>query len=107
MLIRALEPVAGLERMRARRGGLMRGRPRDRDLCSGPGKLTQALGVSLGENGSSLSDGPIQIAARSGAWLDPHVSEGRRVGITRAVELPWRFSVAGNVNVSSPRPRAA
>jgi DNA-3-methyladenine glycosylase len=100
VLIRALAPLAGIERMRARRG-----LSRDTDLCSGPGKLTQALGIELALNGTSLADGPIVIRARAAAWADPPVVVSRRVGITKAVELPWRFTVAGDPNVSRPRPR--
>jgi DNA-3-methyladenine glycosylase len=99
VLIRALEPTAGLEQMRARRGLAS-----DRDLCSGPGKLTQALGISLAENAGDLSNGPVRIGARAGDWLEPAVVEDTRVGITKAVELSWRFCAAGNRNVSRPRP---
>lgn len=105
VLIRALDPTAGLEEMRARRG--LAGRSgNDRDLCSGPGKLTQALGISLEQNGSDLARGPIRIGPRTDGWLEPVVVENTRVGITKAVDLPWRFSVAGNRYVSSPRPPA-
>jgi DNA-3-methyladenine glycosylase len=123
VLIRALAPVAGLEAMRARRwpwsdrsngDGSARGgatgseagarRPRDEDLCSGPGKLTQALGIWLSENGVSLSSGPIRIQPRTGDWQDPSLLVDRRVGITRAVELRWRFCAADNRHVSRPRP---
>jgi DNA-3-methyladenine glycosylase len=90
VLIRALEPVAGLELMRERRGSA--------DLCSGPGKLTQALGVELTENDTSLVDGPIRIVA--GGPLP--VVTGRRIGITKAAELPWRFCAAGSPHVSRP-----
>jgi DNA-3-methyladenine glycosylase len=113
VLIRALEPAAaGLEAMRARRAAGSRDpiagvRLADGDLCSGPGKLTQALGVSLQDNESDLSWGAVRILAAQGRWLDPPVVVGTRIGITRAVELPWRFCVAGNVNVSRPRPRAS
>jgi DNA-3-methyladenine glycosylase len=100
VLIRALAPLAGIERMRARRG-----LSRATDLCSGPGKLTQALGIELALNGTSLADGPIVIFARAAGWEDPPVVVSRRVGITKAVELPWRFTVAGDPNVSRPRPR--
>jgi DNA-3-methyladenine glycosylase len=99
VLIRALQPLEGIETMRARRGV-----ERQEDLCSGPGKLTQALGIELGENGGDLYDGPVRILPRESAWLDPDVVEGTRIGITKAVELPWRFSVAGNRNVSRPWP---
>ena len=101
VLIRALSPVAGVDAMRARRGAAVS------DLCSGPGKLTQALGISLAENGSCLSTGPVVIRARPGAWRQPAIVSGVRVGITRAAELPWRFCVAGCRHVSRPRPAAA
>ncbi len=109
VLIRALHPTAGLERMRARRGRPRGTRPAarpalDHDLCSGPGKLTQALGISLGENGGSLSSGPVRIGPRPDGWLEPAVVEGTRVGISRAVDLRWRFCVAGDRHVSRPRP---
>jgi DNA-3-methyladenine glycosylase len=99
VLIRALEPLAGIEQMRTRRGV-----SRDRDLCSGPGKLTQALGVELRHNGADLTRGPIVIRSRPPAWRNPRILAGERVGITKAVELPWRFYVAGNPHVSRPRP---
>ncbi len=100
VLIRALAPVAGLDRMRARRG------VRDElELCSGPGKLTQALGIELSENGSDLLEGPIVIRAHSEA-VGAEVLSAPRVGITKAAELPWRFSLAGSAYVSRPRPRA-
>jgi DNA-3-methyladenine glycosylase len=103
VLIRALAPLDGIELMRARRG-LVAERPvRDGDLCSGPGKLTQALGIWLDENGTSLSRGSIRIGPRVGAWREPAVSVGTRIGITRAVELRWRFCARGDVNVSRPR----
>jgi DNA-3-methyladenine glycosylase len=111
VLIRALEPVSGIDAMRARRGlagdrthtARRTGSP-DTELCSGPGKLTQALGVRLTENGTCLSSGPIRICERAGEWRDQAVIEGSRVGITRAVELRWRFCAAGNQHVSRPRP---
>jgi DNA-3-methyladenine glycosylase len=104
VLIRALVPVAGIERMRLRRG-LLAGRPvPDVELCSGPGKLTQAMGITLADNGSSLSRGPVRIRPRDGDWLEPEVVQGTRVGITRAVELPWRFCALGSRYVSRPRP---
>ena len=96
VLIRALEPSAGVEQMRARRG-------RDTDLCSGPGKLTQALGVGLADNGADLSCDPFLILPpEDGAR--PRVLTGPRIGITKAVERPWRFCAAGNPHVSRPRP---
>jgi len=118
VLIRALDPTAGLEQMRARRGLTARparvpaGERRatnwrsvsDRELCSGPGKLTQALAISLEENGGDLSRGPVRIGPRTNGWLAPTVVEDTRVGITKAVDLRWRFCVAGNRHVSRPRP---
>ncbi len=106
VLIRALLPVSGIERMRARRGQIG-GRPvRDQELCSGPGKLTQALGITLEQNATSLVTGPIRIKARAGDWREPVVLRGARVGISRAVDLPWRFCAADSRHVSRPRPRA-
>jgi DNA-3-methyladenine glycosylase len=106
VLIRALLPVSGIEQMRARRG-LISGRPpRAQELCSGPGKLTQAMAISLAENATSLITGPIRIHPRVGDWLEPTVIEGTRVGISRAVELRWRFCAAHSPHVSRPRPRA-
>lgn len=100
VLIRALEPLSGIETMRRRRG-----LTRTEDLCSGPGKLTQALGISLDENGSSLSHGPVRIGPRPVGWKDPPVLSGPRVGISKAVDLRWRFCVADNRHVSRPRPQ--
>ncbi len=75
-----------------------------RSLCSGPGKLTQALGIELTENGGDLYHGPVRILPCESAWLEPTILAGTRIGITKAVELPWRFCVAHNRNVSRPRP---
>jgi DNA-3-methyladenine glycosylase len=96
VLVRALEPVDGLDLMRARRGV-----ERPQELCSGPGKLTQALGIGLAHNGSSLVDGPIEVLPRAS---DPRIVVGERVGITKAVELPWRFCDASSAHVSRPWP---
>lgn len=98
VLIRALEPSAGLEEMRARRGA----RP-DRDLCSGPGKLTDALGIGLDANGADLSSDPFLLLPRAPGW-DGEIVTGPRVGITKAVERPWRFCLADSAFVSKPRP---
>jgi DNA-3-methyladenine glycosylase len=97
VLIRALEPLTGLELMRRRRG-----LERERELCSGPGKLTQALGIELDDNGVDLQRGSIVISARSRAWRDVEVVADRRIGITHAAELPWRFTAAGNRFVARP-----
>jgi DNA-3-methyladenine glycosylase len=95
VLIRALEPVSGVDVMRARRGV-----QRLEHLCSGPGKLTQALGIGLRDNGVDLVEGAIRILDRSGVWRDPPISVDRRIGITKAVELPWRFTATGSPFVS-------
>jgi DNA-3-methyladenine glycosylase len=97
VLIRALEPVEGIELMRARRG-----LERVENLCSGPGKLTQALGIGLDLNGSDLIRGPIVIARPQSAWRDVEVVASKRIGITKAAELPWRFSALGSRYLSRP-----
>jgi DNA-3-methyladenine glycosylase len=99
VLIRALQPLGGIELMRGRRG-----LQRETELCSGPGKLTQALGIEIRHNDTSLQEGPIAIRARESA-TPPQIRVSRRIGITKAAELPWRFSLAGSVHVSRPRPR--
>ncbi len=99
VLIRALEPLGGIEQMRARRGLEL-----ERQLCSGPGKLTQALGIELHHNQADLRRGPIVISARPSAWREVAVQADTRIGISRAVELPWRFCAAGSRFVSR-RPR--
>ena len=101
VLIRALEPVDGLDLMRARRG-----LERVEELCSGPGKLTQALGVGLAHNGSSLVDGPIELHARDPRAAAPRIVMGERIGITKAADLPWRFCDADSRHVSRPWPAA-
>jgi DNA-3-methyladenine glycosylase len=98
VLLRALEPTAGIELMAARRGladPLL--------LCSGPGRLTQALGVTRAHDGLSLDRLPFQLFP---ATTPAEVVSGPRVGITRASELPWRYSLRGSPFVSRPRPRA-
>jgi DNA-3-methyladenine glycosylase len=104
VLIRALEPARGIEHMRARRGVAANGKRGDRELCSGPGKLTQALGVALADNERSLRSGPLRILERGDEWRRPAVVCGPRVGINRAMELPWRFCASANGHVSRPRP---
>ena len=97
VLIRALEPTHGLEEMRQRRGDKA-----DADLCSGPGKLTEALGIGLGENEADLTREPFLLAPPQGE--PPSVVTGPRIGITKAVERPWRFCEAGSRFVSKPWP---
>jgi DNA-3-methyladenine glycosylase len=78
---------------------------KDEDLCSGPGKLTQALGVGLELNRTDLFDGPIRLGSPVGAR--PRVLTGTRIGITKAPDLPWRFCAAGSRHVSKPWPPGA
>ena len=99
VLIRALEPLDGIELMAARRGV---DPSRSRALCSGPGKLTQALGIALTDNGCDLARGPVVISGRPARFSDPVVQRDRRIGITKAVELPWRFSLATSPYLSVP-----
>jgi DNA-3-methyladenine glycosylase len=100
VLIRALEPLAGIELMRERRG-----LERIESLCSGPGKLTHALGIGLECNDTDLARGPIAFSARPSAWREVQIAVGTRIGITRAVELPWRFCAVGSRCLSRPAGR--
>jgi DNA-3-methyladenine glycosylase len=101
VLIRALAPLTGVQEMRRRRKCA-----REKDICSGPGKLTQALGVDLSENATSLHTGPVVIRPRHHEWLAPEIAVGTRIGITRAAGLPWRFCATASPHVSRPRPVA-
>jgi DNA-3-methyladenine glycosylase len=87
-LVRALEPTHGLEAMRERRG-----LDAVRALCSGPGKLCQALGITRALDGLALDEPPFELVARES---EPALVAGPRIGITRAVELPWRYGLAGS-----------
>jgi DNA-3-methyladenine glycosylase len=88
VLLRALEPTHGLDLMRARRGGVT-----DRELCSGPGKLTQALGISGTDDGTPVTSPPFLLEPPQTA-VD--VLATPRIGLTRATELPWRYVVRGS-----------
>jgi DNA-3-methyladenine glycosylase len=101
VLIRALEPAHGLAEMRARRDV-----ERLEDLCSGPGKLTQALGIGLELNGSSLLNGPLSVLERAAEWRRPAIATAPRIGITKAADLPWRFCAAESRSLSRPVPRS-
>jgi DNA-3-methyladenine glycosylase len=102
VLIRALEPVDGIDLMRERRGV-----EELHQLCSGPGKLTQALGIELDLNDTSLlGDGPIEILPPRDGDRPPELAVGERIGITKAVELPWRFVDPRSKSVSRPWPKA-
>jgi DNA-3-methyladenine glycosylase len=95
VLIRALEPVAGLDIMRLRRKGARS----DRDLASGPGKLTQALGITRAHYGADLTKGDLVVSKpRKNEAIEIDVSP--RIGITKAAELPLRFTIRGNSFVS-------
>ncbi len=98
VLIRALEPLDGIERMRARRGV----QPL-RALCSGPGKLCQALGVTGAHNAISLDAPPFRLAPAVALLA---VQAGPRIGVSRAAEQPWRFGAADSPFLSRPFPRA-
>jgi DNA-3-methyladenine glycosylase len=106
VLIRALRPKTGIELMHSRRAATRSratsARLRERELCSGPGRLTQALDIELSDNGSYLASGPVRILAGGGPALE--IIAGPRIGITKAVDLPWRFCAAGDENVSRPWP---
>src|SRR6185312_10038019 len=90
VLIRALEPIDGIDEMRARRGVA-----RVEELCSGPGKLTQALGIELGENGTSLIDGPVRFGPPVAGRAPLDVAVGTLIGSTKAADLPWRCGALG------------
>jgi len=99
VLIRALEPLEGIARMRRRRPTARR----DEDLANGPGKLTRALGIGLKHNGADLTCGPIQVFAdENQPAFDIGVSP--RIGITKSADLPLRFFIEGSRFVSRRRP---
>ena len=94
VLIRALEPTDGIATMRRRRG------LKDaRLLCSGPGRLCEALGVTGAHSGLALDRPPFRLEPRPDAV---EIAIGPRIGITKAVELPWRYGLAGSRFVSKP-----
>ncbi len=88
VLIRALQPTHGIPAMRRRRG-----LHDERALCSGPGKLCEALGITDKHNGMALDAPPIALHARA---AKPEIVIGVRIGITKAVELPWRYGLKGS-----------
>jgi DNA-3-methyladenine glycosylase len=94
VLLRALEPTRNLEAMRARRS-----LEDARLLCSGPGRLCQALGVTREHDGLALDRDPFELHARAG---EPEIVTGLRVGITRAADRPWRYALAGSRFLSRP-----
>ena len=94
VLIRALEPTQGLAAMRRRRD-----LSDARALCSGPGKLCEALGVSIKHNGLPLDRAPFELRARA---KKPEIAIGVRIGITKAVDEPWRYGLQGSKFLSKP-----
>ena len=106
VLIRALQPTHGLESMRQRRG-LPAEHADDRLLCSGPGRLGQALGINLDLYGLPLDVAPFAVMAPPPGAPVIEVVSGPRIGISKAVELPWRFGLAGSAFLSRPFPAPA
>ena len=98
VLLRALEPTEGLTAMRRRRRTA-----EARLLCSGPGRLTEALGITVAQNGLAFDAPPFELRARVG---EADIVAGPRIGISKAVEVPWRFGVKGSKFLSKPFPRA-
>jgi DNA-3-methyladenine glycosylase len=98
VLIRALEPTQGLAAMQRRRG-----LPDAKALCSGPGKLTEALGVTIKHNGLALDRPPFELRAR---LTVPDIVVGPRIGITKAIKRPWRYGLRGSPFLSKPFPRS-
>jgi DNA-3-methyladenine glycosylase len=94
VLIRALQPTHGIPTMRRRRG-----LHDERSLCSGPGKLCEALGITDAHNGLPLDIPPIALYARASK---PEIVSGIRIGLTKAVELPWRYGLKGSKFLSKP-----
>ncbi len=98
VLVRALEPERGLATMQTRRG-----LDAPRLLCAGPGRLCQALGVTIAHDGLPLDEPPFALEARTG---DADIVAARRIGITKAVEQPWRYALRGSRFLSRGLPRA-
>lgn len=92
VLVRAIEPTHGIEQMTARRG-----LSDLRQLCSGPGKLCAAMGITKAQDGLTLGDPPLSFRA---AEVVPEATIGPRIGITKAADLPWRFGIAGSTYLS-------
>jgi DNA-3-methyladenine glycosylase len=94
VLLRAIEPTEGIATMQRRR------RTDDvRLLCSGPGKLTEAMGITHAQNGEAVDAAPFELRARTS---EPEIVAGVRIGITKATELPWRYGLKGSRFLSKP-----
>jgi DNA-3-methyladenine glycosylase len=102
VLIRALEPTRGLDTMRKRRGTAD-----PRLLCSGPGRLCQALGITREHDGLPLDRPPFELTARAVAPAPFTIAVGTRIGLTKAAEHPWRYGLAGSRYLSRPFRAAA
>lgn len=98
VLIRALAPTHGLSDMRARRGV-----EDERLLCAGPGRVGQALGLTLANSGMPLDEPPFEVLV-SDTTVAPEIVAGPRIGISKAIHLPWRFGLAGSRFLSRPFP---
>jgi DNA-3-methyladenine glycosylase len=94
VLLRALEPMAGIAAMRRRRG-----MAEEHQLCSGPGKICQALSITIKHNGLALDHAPFELRARR---QKPEIVVGPRIGITKAVDEPWRYGLKGSKFLSKP-----
>jgi DNA-3-methyladenine glycosylase len=101
VLVRALEPTDGIDLMRERRD-----QEKVEQLCSGPGKLSEALGVDLSLNGADLLAPPFELTERGADWW-AEITASPRIGITKAADLPWRYCVANSRFVSRPWPASA
>jgi DNA-3-methyladenine glycosylase len=97
VLVRALEPTSGLETMAERRGT-----DEPRLLAAGPGRLTEALGLTGAHDGLPLDEPPFELYAAEGV----EIAVGRRIGITKAAEVPWRYGEAGSPYLSRPLKRS-
>jgi DNA-3-methyladenine glycosylase len=97
VLIRAIEPLTGLDAMRQRRG-----LEPAKLLCSGPGRVAQALGITHGNNGMSLLEAPFYIERPEEEYA---LVSGPRIGISKAMDVPWRFGLAGSKFLSKPFPK--
>ena len=98
VLIRALEPMAGIDLMRERRGTEVL-----RLLCAGPGRLCQALGVSREHDEAPLDRPPFRLEPSAQDW---EIVVGPRIGLTKGVQTPWRYGLAGSKFLSRPFPKA-
>jgi DNA-3-methyladenine glycosylase len=94
VLLRAIEPTTGLPAMRRRRGI-----KDERLLCSGPGRVCEALGITIADYGLALDEPPFELYGRTG---NVDVITGPRIGLTRAVDRPWRYGLKGSRFLSKP-----